>query len=225
MWIDKPTDNKKKGRLMAELKIGRIMLGMCQTNCYFLYREGEKKVIFIDPSEQGKYLNDKLVENGFEVEAILLTHGHFDHIMGCEEMRRITGAKIYVMAEEKVLLQDPYVNCSAQWAKPCTLVPDVWIHDGDELVFGDKKCKVIATPGHTIGGCCYYFEQDDILISGDTLFLESVGRTDFPTGSMSTLKRSIQDKLLTLPENVKVYPGHGDSTTIANEKQYNPFCQ
>ncbi|HOO80312.1 MAG TPA: MBL fold metallo-hydrolase, partial [Lachnospiraceae bacterium] len=83
----------------------------------------------------------------------------------------------------------------------------------------------IATPGHTIGGCCYYFEQDDILISGDTLFLESVGRTDFPTGSMSTLKRSIQDKLLTLPENVKVYPGHGDSTTIANEKQYNPFCQ
>lgn len=209
---------------MANLKIGRITLGMCQTNCYFLYREGETNVIFIDPADQGKYIYDKLKENGFEVEAILLTHGHFDHIMGAGELRDLTGAKIYVMEADKVLLQDPYVNVSAQWAKKYTLKADEFIKDGQELVFGDKKCKVIATPGHTIGSCCFYFEEDKILIAGDTLFYESVGRTDLPTGSMSKLQRSVQDKLMILPEDVKVYPGHGMPTTIGHEKENNPFA-
>ena len=209
---------------MANLKIGRITLGMCQTNCYFLYREGETNVVFIDPADQGKYIYDKLKENGFQVEAILLTHGHFDHIMGADELRNLTGAKIYVMEADKVLLQDPYVNVSAQWAKKYTLNADEFIKDEQELIFGEKKCKVIATPGHTIGSCCFYFEEDKILIAGDTLFYESVGRTDLPTGSMSKLQRSVQDKLMILPEDVKVYPGHGMPTTIEHEKENNPFA-
>lgn len=209
---------------MAELKIGRICLGMCQTNCYFLYREGQSNVIFIDPADNGKYIYDKLQENGFNVEAILLTHGHFDHIMGANVLRELSGAKVYILEEDKVLIRDPYVNVSAQWAKKYTMEADEFLKDGQELCFGDKKCKVIATPGHTIGSCCFYFEEDKILIAGDTLFCESVGRTDLPTGSMSKLQRSVKDKLMVLPDDVKVYPGHGPSTTIGYEKENNPFA-
>lgn len=201
------------------------MLGMCQTNCYFLYREGETKVIFIDPADQGKYIYDKLAEKGFSVEAILLTHGHFDHIMGAKQLRELSGAKIYASKADKVLLNDPYVNVSAQWAKPYTLEADVYFDDGDELDFGDISCKAILTPGHTIGSSCFYFEEDGILISGDTLFQESVGRTDLPTGSMGKLVRSIKEKLAPLPDEVRVYPGHGGATSIGHERQYNSFWE
>lgn len=200
------------------------MLGMCQTNCYFLYREGETKVIFIDPADQGKYIYDKLAEKGFSVEAILLTHGHFDHILGAKALRELSGAKIYATEADKVLLQDPYVNVSAQWAKPYTMEADEYIRDGQVLTFGDISCKVLVTPGHTIGSCCFYFEEDGILISGDTLFQESVGRTDLPTGSMSKLVRSLQEKLFVLPEETAVYPGHGNPTSIGYEKKYNPYA-
>lgn len=200
------------------------MLGMCQTNCYFLYREGETKVIFIDPADQGKYIYDKLAEKGFSVEAILLTHGHFDHILGAKALRELSGAKIYATEADKVLLQDPYVNVSAQWAKPYTMEADEYIRDGQVLTFGDISCKVLVTPGHTIGSCCFYFEEDGILISGDTLFQESVGRTDLPTGSMSKLVRSLKEKLFVLPEETDVYPGHGNPTSIGYEKKYNPYA-
>lgn len=207
---------------MADLKIGKITMGMCQTNCYFLYREGSKEVIFIDPADHGKHIYDKLTENGFSVKGILITHGHFDHIMGADELRSLSSAKIYAPEADKVLLQDAYVNYSAQWARKCTLEADELFGDGDVLDFGDISCKVISTPGHTIGSSCFYFEEDKILISGDTLFAESVGRTDLPTGSMSKLVRSIQDKLFVLPDDVKVYPGHGGFTDIGHEKMYNP---
>ena len=101
---------------------------------------------------------------------------------------------------------------------------DVYVKDGDEITIAGMDFRVIATPGHTAGGCCYYFKEVGFLLSGDTLFAESVGRTDFPTGSMSELVRSIKEKLFLLPDDTKVYPGHGESTTIGHEKEYNPFC-
>jgi glyoxylase-like metal-dependent hydrolase (beta-lactamase superfamily II) len=104
-----------------------------------------------------------------------------------------------------------------------TVVPDEYVREGQVLTFDNMDFKVIATPGHTIGSCCYYVEKAGILISGDTLFQESTGRTDFPTGSMSSIVRSIREKLFILPDETKVYPGHGDSTTITYEKKYNPF--
>lgn len=209
---------------MQNLKIGRMVLGSVQTNCYFVYREGEKEVIVFDPADKGKYLFEKLTENGFSVKGILLTHAHFDHIFGCTELRKLSGAKVYAMEAEKVLCQDPYVNVSAQTGRKCTIEVDEYINDGQEVTIAGMTCKVIATPGHTIGSCCYYFEEAGILISGDTLFAESVGRTDLPTGSMAKLVHSVKEKLLVLPEEVTVYPGHGDTTTIGHEKQYNPFC-
>ena len=208
---------------MADLKIGKITMGSCATNCYFVYREGEKKVLFFDPADQGEYLYRTLTGKGFEVAAILLTHGHFDHIWGAQKLRALSGAKIYACKEEEALLLDAGMNVSEMAGRACTVKADVYAKDGEEITVSGIACRLIATPGHTKGSCCYYFESDKILISGDTLFQESVGRTDLPTGSMGTLVRSVKEKLFPLPESVKVYPGHGDSTTIGHEKKYNAF--
>ncbi|NLL77737.1 MAG: MBL fold metallo-hydrolase [Clostridiales bacterium] len=210
---------------MAKLKIGRMVLGMCQTNCYFVYKEGSGEVIFIDPADSGDYIYNTLKEKGFQVKGILLTHGHFDHIWGSKRLRELTGAKIYAYKEEKALCENAVNNVSEQAGRAYTVVPDVYLEDDEEITIAGMTCRLIATPGHTVGGCCYYFEEDGMLISGDTLFQESVGRTDLPTGSTSTLIRSIKERLFALPDAVKVYPGHGDSTEIGLEKKYNPFCQ
>lgn len=208
---------------IKELKVGCIVLGILENNCYFVHREGEYDAIFIDPSSKGEKIFVKLREKGLTIKAILITHGHFDHIMGANELRDISGAKIYALKEEEELLGDPALNSSYKVGKSYTVKPDVLVNDGDILEFGSIRLKVIATPGHTVGGCCYYSEEDKVLFSGDTLFFESVGRTDFETGDVVALKQSIA-KLLTLPEDVKVYPGHGDFTTIGHEKDYNPFA-
>ena len=208
---------------MAELKIGRIVLGVCQTNCYFVYEEGKNGVIVFDPADKGGYIYDKLQEKGFTVEAILLTHGHFDHIWGVEELKERSGAKVYAYEEEKEVCERAEVNYSENAGRSCEVKADIYVKDGEEISAAGMTCRLIATPGHTKGSCCYYFEADKILLSGDTLFQESVGRTDLPTGSMSALVHSVREKLLPLPEEVKVFPGHGEATSIGHEKKYTPF--
>ena len=208
---------------MAELKIGRIVLGICQTNCYFVYEEGSSNVILFDPPDKGDYLYNGLIDQGFQVAAILLTHGHFDHIWGVTALKKLSGAEVYAYEEEKELCEDADLNVSGDAGRACTIEVNHYVKDGEEITISGITCKLIATPGHTKGSCCYYFEKDKILISGDTLFQESVGRTDLPTGSMSTLIRSVREKIMTLGEDVKVYPGHGETTTIGYEKKYNPF--
>lgn len=208
---------------MGNIKIGRMMLGVCQTNCYFVYREGSSKVIFIDPADYGDQIFQAMKNNGFEVVAILLTHGHFDHIWGCSKLRQLTSAPVYAYEGEEDVLLSSDLNVSAGAGRACTVKANILLKDGEEVTIEGMTFKLIATPGHTKGSCCYYFEEANMLISGDTLFEESVGRTDLPTGSMSTLVRSVKDKLFELPDDVVVYPGHGDSTTIGHEKKYNPF--
>lgn len=210
---------------MSNLKIGRLMLGICQTNCYFVYQEGSTDVIFFDPADKGDYIYEKLQEKGLNVKGILLTHGHFDHIWGTNKLRELSGAPIYAYEAEKVLCEDAITNVSDQVGRPYTVVPDYYVKDGEEITIAGMTCKVIATPGHTIGSCCYYFEEAGMLIAGDTLFQESVGRTDLATGSMSAIIHSVKDKLFLLPDETKVYPGHGDVTSIGHEKRYNPFVQ
>ena len=219
---------------MGNLKVGRLMIGICQTNCYFVYKEGEKDAVLFDPADKGDYIYEALKEKGFRVAGILLTHGHFDHIWGLDGLRDAANAaagsegrepvKAYACEAERELLRSARLNVSAQAGRACETYADVYVKDGQEITIADMSFKVIATPGHTAGGCCYYFEEAGILMSGDTLFAESVGRTDFPTGSMGTLVRSIKEKLFVLPEETKVYPGHGERTTIGYEKKNNPFC-
>ena len=140
-----------------------------------------------------------------------------------EEIRELSGAKVYAYEKEKELCEDASLNVSKGAGRACVVKADQYVKDGGEITEAGITCRLLATPGHTSGSCCYYFEADKILISGDTLFQESVGRTDLPTGSMGTLVRSVKDKLFPLPDEVKVYPGHGEATTIGHEKKYNPF--
>lgn len=208
---------------MSEIKIGRIVLGSLQTNCYFVFREDKKKAVVFDPADRGVDVYNALKGKGIDVEAIVLTHGHSDHILGAKALRDAAGVKIYALDKEKDICENSRDNLSEWLGRAYTVVADEYVSDGTELVFDDMHFQVIATPGHTCGSCCFYVEEAGILISGDTLFYESTGRTDFPTGSMSQIVRSIKEKLFVLPEETLVYPGHGDQTTIEHEKKYNPF--
>lgn len=208
---------------MAELKIGRMVIGAYGTNCYLVYREGRQEAIVVDLADRGEQIYEALQEKGFTVSGILLTHGHFDHIWGTKALRERSGAQIYALDAAEKLCEDDGLNVSRQAGRPYTVVPDVYVRDGEEIRIADITCRVIATPGHTADSCCYYFEEAGFVICGDTIFLESVGRTDLPTGSGGTLNRSIREKIFTLPDSVQLYPGHGDSTTVEHEKKYNPF--
>lgn len=208
---------------MGDIKISKITLGCYMTNCYFLYREGSKETIVVDPADKGERIYEGLTERGLEVKAILLTHGHFDHILGVKGLKEKAGCKVYAYEEEDPLLMDPAVNVSEGIGRPVMIKADHFFKDGECCTLAGMTFKVIHTPGHTQGSCCYYFEEAGILISGDTLFCESVGRTDFPTGSSRKIIESITTKLSVLPENTKVYPGHGESTTIGYENENNPY--
>lgn len=211
---------------MKKIRIGCYVVGMVQTNFYFLHLEGEKETIVFDPADYGKEIYDELTRQGLEIKAIFLTHGHFDHIMGVKALKEACGAPVYASALEKDLLTDPELNTSAQYGRSCVIEPDHWLIDGETVTVAGITMRMISTPGHTEGSCCYYIEEtggDPILLSGDTLFENSVGRTDLPTGDMHDIVESIRTKLYKLPDNTQVYTGHGGSTTIEHEKKYNYF--
>lgn len=207
-------------RLICDFRV----VGPVQTNCYFLYHEDTKEAIIIDPGDEPKKIQDFINKKDLTVKAILLTHGHFDHILALEEIKRVYDVPVYAASAEREVLKDPGMNLSVQMSKPLSVEVDKWLEDGEEMQLLGQTVRCILTPGHTNGGMCYYFPKAGILFSGDTLFQESVGRTDFPTGNMGTLIRSIREKLFILPPAVCVYPGHGMMTTIEDEKKFNPFA-
>lgn len=210
---------------MSEIKVGCLTLGMLGNNTYFLHREGEYDCILIDPARDGEMLVTKLREKGLTIKAIFLTHAHFDHIVGVEGVKKLSDAPIYGSAIDAEAFLDPEKNLSTEYVhKGISIKLDHELLEGEEISIGNMKCKVFITPGHTPGSACFYFEDDHLLFSGDTLFFENIGRTDFPNGSMSDEVRSVE-RLLKLPPETKVYPGHNDFTTIEHERQYNPYSQ
>lgn len=202
------------------MEIRVIHLGLIKTNCYLI--SSDKAAVVIDPGFKSELTARFLNENADKERLILITHAHFDHIGGADELRQLTGVKIGIGAKDADDLSDPNINLSDKFhAGVEPFCADILFNDGDEFTVGDIPFKVILTPGHTVGEVCYL--SGDNLFSGDTLFKGSVGRTDFPGGDTKTLLRSVK-KLLTLSGTAKVYPGHGDFTTIAEEKNNNMFA-
>lgn len=208
---------------MDNVKVGCIPLGMYMTNCYYVYNVRTNEAVVIDPADSGDYIFDELSKKGLSVKAIFLTHGHFDHIYGVSALKEKTGVKVYSHEEEADLLASTSLNCSGTVGRKVSVTPDILLKDSETVKMLDCEIKLLYTPGHTKGSACYYFESEGIIFAGDTLFYESVGRTDLPTGSMSELIRSIKDVLMPLPDEVTVFPGHGESTSIGHERNYNPF--
>ena len=207
------------------IKVNCFMVGMVQTNFYFLYREGSSETIVFDPADLGDRLYEELEKRGLTVKAIFLTHAHFDHIMGLEALKERTGAPVYACIHEKRLCESASLNQSVSIGRPCIAEVDHCLEDGEEITCAGITMRVIHTPGHTEGSCAYYIEDGHILISGDTLFQQSIGRSDFPTGNGETLAESIRTRLYTLPDDTSVFSGHGDVTTIGYEKKHNWFVR
>jgi len=202
------------------------ILGEIGTNCYLLCNEDKKEAILVDPADEAERIMEMIEKKKCRLAAILLTHGHYDHIMAAKEVQERTKAPIYAGECEKEVLASTNINLSGiMGRKAVTLAADYWLKDNETVELAGISVQCIHTPGHTKGGMSYYIEAANILFSGDTLFAASVGRTDFPTGSMSEIVQSIKSKLLVLPESTKVLTGHGESTSIAYEKLHNPFIQ
>lgn len=208
---------------MVDYKVEEYHVGAIGTNCYFLINNETKEMLVIDPGGNGEMLIAKIEEAGLKPVAILLTHGHFDHVMAAGELASRYGIKRYIHEADRDTLGDPRMNVSPMLGESLVFEADCFFKDQDVLELAGFQLKVLFTPGHTPGGACFYAEEEKIVFTGDSLFCESIGRTDFPGGSASKLVHSVQDKLMTLSDDVKVYPGHEGLTSIGRERMYNPY--
>lgn len=208
---------------MAGLRVEQYVVGGVMTNCYFVINEDNNEMLVVDPGAEGEQLAERIKEKKLTLVAILLTHGHFDHASAAKMLAERFKVSVYAHEAEKETLENPKVNLSGMTGTSEVYSADCYVSDGEVLNLAGFEIKVLHTPGHTKGGCCYYLPKQQCVFSGDTLFNQSVGRTDFVGGSASELLRSIEEKLMPMPGQTKVYPGHNETTTIGWEKQYNPF--
>lgn len=209
---------------MSKLKVNHYVVGPVQTNCYFAINEETKELLVIDPGASAKQLAERIWQEGCKPVAILLTHGHFDHATGAEELaQEFDGIPIYVYEDDKETLADPQMNVSYMIGRELVFHADEFLKDEQEIDLAGFHIRVLHTPGHTPGGCCYYFPYEDVVFTGDSLFCGSIGRTDLKGGSSSQLVRAVKDKLMSLPDRTTVYPGHNDITSIEHERMYNPY--
>ena len=210
------------------MQIDRLILGDFQTNCYVVRRdEAAVECLIVDPGFDADELLDFLSQRWLDPVAVIITHGHADHIAGVAALRQqYPKIKVYIHKADSGLLTDSEANLSVLTGAVVATEPaDVLLQDGDAIDEAGVQLQVLHTPGHTRGGICLYVESEATVFAGDTLFAGSVGRTDFPGGDMDQLIEGIRTKLFMLPDNTAVYPGHGMRTTIGREKRANPFVQ
>lgn len=208
------------------MKITNLPSGALQVNTYLAVDEETNKGFIVDPGGYNPALTKMVNDENIDIEYILLTHGHSDHICGVKEhLEDFPGAKVVADKEEEPMLHDVRFNFSAEFGMPYTVDADIYVSDGDELNVGNINLKFFHTPGHSPGGMCIYAEKENVLFSGDTLFRQSIGRTDFPGCSFEALAESIKEKLFVLPDATQVFPGHMGPTQIGFEKRNNPFVR
>ena len=207
------------------MKTVRIQAEGYGANCWVLIDEESGDYVLIDPSATGEAFLDFIEKRGLKREGlkyILLTHGHFDHITGADEIRDITGAPLAVHEGDSDCLYDPDKNAYKYFFREDLILrpADIILHDGDVLTLGKNEIKVVHTPGHTLGSVCYFTEEN--IYTGDTLFDRSIGRTDLVGGSMAELEESLR-MLIALPKDYNIYPGHGSVSTISKQIKFNPY--
>ena len=216
-------EKTEKNKEENEMEISRYILTESQSNCYLLYDEKNKKACLIDPGEYDEEIMSFIEEKELDCKYIILTHGHFDHIIGAEPFKEKTGAKIAAHELEEEYLSDPGKSMTFYFADE-TVSADMFFKDGDLIEFGDFSLRVIHTPGHSKGSSCFVYESENkkIIFTGDTLFLGTIGRYDFYGGDHDTLMASLK-KLKSLKIDYTIYPGHGDKTTLEYEIAHNPY--
>lgn len=205
------------------MKVTRITGGPLQTNAYLLTDTATGATAVVDPGFESQELTDAIRSAGTEnVRAILLTHGHFDHMMGVNSVKKLTNAKIYLYADEAPFISDVSLNLAYMMGSDDSeaFSPDVLLNDGDTIELGDMQICVLHTPGHTAGSCCYLVEN--AVFSGDTLMKGTCGRTDFPTGNYPQMLASLK-KISAVKGNYRVCPGHESETTLNEERKNNPY--
>lgn len=208
---------------MKKFQIETLILGMVSTNCYIAKNKETGGILIVDPADYAGRVIARIAEIGGTPEVILLTHGHFDHVGAAQELKEYYGIPVCCLDKETEILTDVSKNLSMMGGRGFTVNADRLFRDGETAELAGVSVRVIHTPGHTCGSTCYYIEEEQVLFSGDTLFCCSVGRTDFPTGSMRQIHDSIHEKLFVLPEDTMVFPGHDQATSIGYEKKYNPY--
>ncbi len=201
----------------------RLVINPFGTNCYIVGSESTREGMVIDPGGNGKEILRQVREIGLDIKYVVLTHGHIDHIGAVKEVKEATGAEFCVHSGETRLVQERPLGSIVGLQYPILPAPDCWLNGGDSIDIGDLHFLVLHTPGHSPGGICLLGEG--IVFSGDTLFNYGIGRTDFPGSSHSQLMNSIHTKLMVLPDNTVVYPGHGPETTVGAEQRGNPFLR
>jgi hydroxyacylglutathione hydrolase len=201
----------------------RLVLGLFQTNCYIVGSESSKAGMVIDPAARANKILESIKDLGLDIKIIVLTHGHLDHVEALAEVKEATGAKVAIHTDDAYFLQKRPLNTSFGFPYPDTSSPDRLLKDGDSLDVDDLRFLVLHTPGHSPGGICLLGQG--VVFSGDTLFNYGIGRTDFPGCSYDQIMNSIYTKLMTLPDDTVVYPGHGPETTIGAERRGNPFLR
>lgn len=201
-----------------------IVVGPLSVNCFVMGCERTREGVVVDPGGDVELIERAVKEHGLQIHTIINTHGHFDHVGGNREAVAAFGARLLIHQNDAPMLAR-VSEVARMYGMQGENSPesDAFLIDGMEVDFGDCRLKVLHTPGHTQGGCCLYLENESKVLTGDTLFADSIGRTDLPGGSHEQLLESIRTRLFVLPDHVAAYPGHGPDTTIGHEKQCNPY--